>query len=63
VEGAWSEEDANNMCVKVATCISKVSSEVFEVTKESRGEPKDTCVSNGTLRMRLVAMTGRDVMG
>jgi hypothetical protein len=42
VEGAWSEEDVNNMWVKIATCIRKVASEVFGVTKGSRGEPKDT---------------------
>jgi hypothetical protein len=43
VEGAWSEEeDANNMWVKMATCIRKVASEVFGVTKGRRGEPKDT---------------------
>jgi hypothetical protein len=42
VEGAWSEEeDATNMWVKMATCIRKVASEVFGVTKGSRGEPKD----------------------
>jgi hypothetical protein len=41
VEGAWSEE-ANNMWVKMATCIRKVASEVFGVTKGSRGERKDT---------------------
>jgi hypothetical protein len=43
VEGAWSEEeDANNMWVKMATCIRKVASEVFGVTKGSIGEPKGT---------------------
>jgi hypothetical protein len=43
VKGAWSEEeDANNMWVKMATCIRRVASEVFGVTKGSRGEPKDT---------------------
>jgi hypothetical protein len=43
VEDAWSEEkDANNMWVKMATCIRKVALEVFGVTKEGRGEPKDT---------------------
>jgi hypothetical protein len=43
VEGAWSkEQDANNMWVKMTTCIRKVVSEVFGVTKGSRGEPKDT---------------------
>ncbi|PWZ33218.1 hypothetical protein Zm00014a_026464 [Zea mays] len=44
VEGAWSEEeeDANNMWVKMATCIRKVASEVFGVTKGSSGESKDT---------------------
>jgi hypothetical protein len=43
VEGAWfEEEDANNMWVKMATCIRKVALEVFRVTKGSIGEPKDT---------------------
>jgi hypothetical protein len=43
VQGAWSEEeDANNMWVKMATCIRKVASEVFGVTKGSIGESKDT---------------------
>jgi hypothetical protein len=42
VEGAWSEEDANIMWVKMATCIRKVASEVFRVTKVSSGESKDT---------------------
>jgi hypothetical protein len=43
VEGVWSEEeDANNMWVNMETCIRKVALEVFEVTKRSRGEPKDT---------------------
>jgi hypothetical protein len=43
VEGAWSEEeDANIMWVKMATCIRKVASEVFGVTKGSSGESKDT---------------------
>jgi hypothetical protein len=41
VEGAWSEEeDANNMWVKMATCIRKVASEVFGVTKGSSGESR-----------------------
>ena len=43
MEGAWSEgEDANNMWVNMASCIRKVASEVFGVTKRSRVEPKDT---------------------
>ncbi|ONM53905.1 Retrovirus-related Pol polyprotein LINE-1 [Zea mays] len=43
VEGAWSEEeDANNMWVKMATCIRKVVLEVFGVTKGVSDEPKDT---------------------
>ncbi|KAJ1279118.1 hypothetical protein BS78_04G131400, partial [Paspalum vaginatum] len=36
------EENANNMWVKMATCIRKVASEVFGVTKGKRSEPKDT---------------------
>jgi hypothetical protein len=35
VEGAWFEKDANNMWVKMSTCIRKVASEVFGVTKGS----------------------------
>jgi hypothetical protein len=43
VEGAWSkEEDANNMWVNMTTCIRKVASKVFGVTKGSSDEPKDT---------------------
>jgi hypothetical protein len=43
VEDAWSEEeDANIMWVKMATCIRKVVSEVFRVTKGSIDESKDT---------------------
>ena len=42
MEGAWSEEDANIMWVKMATCVRKVASEVFGVTKGSSGESKDT---------------------
>jgi hypothetical protein len=43
VEGSWSEEEnANNMWVKMATCIRKVASEVFGVIKGSSGKPKDT---------------------
>jgi hypothetical protein len=43
VEGVWSEEeDANNIWAKMATCIRKVASEVFGMTKGSRGEPKNT---------------------
>jgi hypothetical protein len=42
LEGAWSKEDANNMWVKMVTCIRKVAPEVFGVTKGSSGEPKDT---------------------
>jgi hypothetical protein len=41
VEGIWFEEDAN-MWVKMATCIRKVVSKVFGVTKGSSGESKDT---------------------
>jgi hypothetical protein len=43
VDGAWSEEeDANIMWVKMATCIRKVALEMFEVTKRSSGQSKDT---------------------
>jgi hypothetical protein len=42
VEDAWFEEDTNNMWVKMTSCIRKVVSEVFGVTKGSSGESKNT---------------------
>ena len=42
-EGSWEEGgDANNMWIKMATCIRKVASEEFGVTRGSRSEAKDT---------------------
>jgi hypothetical protein len=42
-EGPWEEEgDADNMWMKMATCIRKVALEEFEVSRESRLEAKDT---------------------
>ena len=41
--GPWGgEDDANNMWKKMATCIRKVASEVFGVTKGNGCEPRDT---------------------
>jgi hypothetical protein len=36
------EDDANNMWEKMATCIQKMASKVYEATKGSKGEAKDT---------------------
>jgi hypothetical protein len=42
-EGPWEEEgDANNMWKKMATCIWKVASKEFGVSRENRREAKDT---------------------
>jgi phage terminase small subunit len=42
-EGPWEEEgDADNMWMKMATCIRKVASKEFGVSKGSRREAKDT---------------------
>jgi hypothetical protein len=42
-EGPWEKEgDADNMWIKMATCIRKVSSEEFGVSRGSRREAKDT---------------------
>jgi hypothetical protein len=42
-EGPWEEEgDADNMWMKMVTCIRKVASEEFGVSRESRREAKDT---------------------
>jgi hypothetical protein len=42
-EGPWEEEgDADNMWMKMATCIRKVASQEFGVSRGSRREAKDT---------------------
>jgi hypothetical protein len=42
-EGPWEEEgDADNMWMKMATCICKVASGEFGVSRRSRREVKDT---------------------
>jgi hypothetical protein len=42
-EGHWHEgEDANSMWMKVSTCIRKVASEEFGVTKGGKREIKET---------------------
>ena len=42
-EGPWEEgRDADNTWMKMATCIRKVASEEFGVSKGSRSEAKDT---------------------
>jgi hypothetical protein len=42
-EGPWEEEgDANNMWMKMGTCIRKVALEEFGVSRGSRREAKDT---------------------
>jgi hypothetical protein len=42
-DGPWEEEgDADNMWMKMATCICKVASKEFGVSRGSRREAKDT---------------------
>ena len=42
-EMTWNVEgEANNMWEEMATCIRKVATEVFAVTRGNRHEPKDT---------------------
>jgi hypothetical protein len=40
---SWHEGgDANSMCMKMSTCIKKVASEEFGVTKAGKRETKET---------------------
>ena len=42
-EGPWEEEeDADNIWLKMATCVRKVASEVFGVSRGGKLEGKDT---------------------
>ena len=42
-EGSWEEgEDANDMWLKMATCVRKVASKVFGVSRGGKQEGKDT---------------------
>jgi hypothetical protein len=42
-EGPWEEgEDADDMWLKMATCVRKVASEVFGVSRGGKREAKDT---------------------
>ena len=42
-EGPWEEgEDADDMWLKMSTCVRKVASEVFGVSKGGKQEGKDT---------------------
>jgi hypothetical protein len=43
-EGPWHEgNDANSIWMGMTTCIRKVASEEFEVTKGGKREAKETC--------------------
>ena len=41
-EGLWEGEDADDMWLKMATCVRKVASEVFGVSRGGKQEGKDT---------------------
>jgi hypothetical protein len=41
-EGPWEEEDANDMWLKMATCVQKMAAEVFGVSRGGKQEVKDT---------------------
>ena len=56
-EGPWEEgEDANDMWLKMATCVRKVASEVFGVSRGGKQEGKTpgggTTMCKGLLRRR-----------
>jgi hypothetical protein len=53
-EGSWEEEgDVDNMWMKMSTCIHKVASEEFGVSRGSRREAKDTWWWNDEVRMAI----------
>jgi hypothetical protein len=53
-EGPWEEEgDADNLWMKMATCIRKMASKEFGVSKESRREAKDTWWWNDKVQMTI----------
>jgi hypothetical protein len=41
-EGLWEGEDANDMWLKMATCVWKMAAEVFGVSRGGKQEAKDT---------------------
>ena len=41
-EGSWKGEDADDMWLKMATCVRKVASEVFGVSMGGKQGGKDT---------------------
>ena len=41
-EGPWEGEDADDMWLKMATCVRKVASEVFGMSRGGKQEGKDT---------------------
>ena len=41
-EGPWEEEDADDMWLKMATCVRKVAFEVFGMSRGRKQEAKDT---------------------
>ena len=41
-EGPWEGEDADDMWLKMATCVRKVASKVFGVSRGGKQEGKDT---------------------
>ena len=53
-EGPWEEGgDADNVWMKMATCIRKVASEEFGVSRERRSEDKDTWWWNDDVQKAL----------
>ena len=53
-EGPWEEgEDADDMWLKMATCVRKVASEVLGVSRGGKQEGKDTWWWNGEVQMAI----------
>jgi hypothetical protein len=57
-EGPWEEgEDADDMWLKMTTCVRKVASEVFGVSRGSKREAKDTWWWNDEVQRAIREMS------
>jgi hypothetical protein len=55
-EGPWEEgEDADDMWLKMATCVRKVASEVFGVSRGGKRKAKDTWWWNNEVQRAIRA--------
>ena len=52
-EEPWEGEDADNMWLKMATCVRKMVSEVFGVSRGGKQEGKDTWLWNDEVQRAI----------